>query len=245
MGPVATLPQVAASLYRDCGPFPFGFARGKLKHDPIMLDLLLLGCLSRQDASAARLLDLGCGQGLLFAMLEASARVARDSQIAAGSLPALPIAWTKGFDAASSNVRWGQAMLAGRDQPRLTAEIVVADIRTVDLPVCDIVVAIDVLHYMPHFDQERLLRKIAAALAPGGRLILRVGDAAQARASRISSWVDRVVAAVRGQGRAPLWPRPLADWTRLLQQCGFEATAVKTYRSWWAVNVLLRGDKLN
>jgi SAM-dependent methyltransferase len=240
-----TLHEAAASLYRGCGQFPFRFARGKLKRDPIMLDLLMLGCLSRKDASAARLLDLGCGQGLLFATLEASAHIARDSKFASTSPPALSIAYAQGFDAAPSNVRWGQSMLARRIQPQLAAEIVAADIRTVDLPVCDIVVAIDVLHYLPYVDQERLLRKIAQALTPGGRLLLRVGDAAHARASRVSGWIDRAMAAARGQGRPALWQRPLPDWKMLLQRSGFAATAVKTYRSWWAVNVLVRGDKLN
>ncbi len=237
MSPAPSLHEVVANLYRGCGRFPFHFASGKLKYDPIMTDLLTLGCLSRKDASAARLLDLGCGQGLLFAMLEASARVAQQSQTPVSWPAAPPIAFAKGFDAARADVRWGHAMLANRAQPHLVAEIVVADIRTVDLPACDIVVAIDVLHYMPYADQEGLLRKIAAALAPGGRLVVRVGDAAQSRVSRVSSWVDRAVAA--------LWRRPISGWQRLLQQSGFATTAVKTYRSWWAVNVLVCGDRLD
>jgi len=245
MSPAPTLHEAAANLYRSCGQFPFYFAKGKLKYDPIMTDLLVLGCLSRKSASAARLLDLGCGQGLLFAMLDASARIAQESKVAASSPAAPPIAFARGFDAARSNVRWGQSMLANRAQPHLDAEIVVADIRTVDLPVCDIVVAIDVLHYMPYADQESLLRKVAAALALGGRLVLRVGDAAQSRASRVSGWIDCAVAAVRGQGWPVLWRRPISEWQRLLQQSGFAATAVKTYRSRWAVNVLVCGDKLD
>jgi len=243
MNPAPSLHEVAANLYRGCGRFPFHFARGKLKYDPIMTDLLTLGCLSRKDASAARLLDLGCGQGLLFAMLDASARMAQQSQPPASWPAARPIAFAKGFDAAPADVRRGHAMLVNRTQPHLVAEIVMADIRTLDLPACDIVVAIDVLHYMPYADQEGLLRKIDAALAPGGRLVLRVGDAAQSHASRVSCWVDRAVAAARGQGWPALWRRPISEWQCLLQQSGFAATAVKTYRSWWAVNVLVCGDK--
>jgi len=191
MSPAPTLHEAAASLYRSCGQFPFYFAKGKLKYDPIMTDLLVLGCLSRKSASAARLLDLGCGQGLLFAMLDASARIAPESKVAASSPAAPPIAFARGFDAARSNVRWGQSMLANRAQPHLDAEIVVADIRTVDLPVCDIVVAIDVLHYMPYADQESLLRKVAAALALGGRLVLLVPRRAAGSARAIPPGLSR------------------------------------------------------
>jgi SAM-dependent methyltransferase len=245
MNSAPPLYEAAASLYRSCGRFPFYFAKGKLKYDPIMTDLLKLGCLSSKDASAARLLDLGCGQGLLFATLDASLRIAQESKIAASSPAAPSIAFAKGFDAALSNVRWGHSMLANRAQPHVAAEIVVADIRTIDLPACDIVVAIDVLHYMSYADQESLLRKIAAALTLGGRVVLRVGDAAQSRASRFSGWIDCAVAAARGQGWPALWRRPISEWQRLLQQSGFAATAVKTYRSRWAVNVLVCGDKVD
>ena len=233
--------EIAAELYRNCGRFPFHFARGKFKYDPVMTDLL--ACLSREDSSPVRLLDLGCGQGLLFAMLDASAGLSRSPQ-ACASLPATPpIAYAKGFDSAAASVRWGHSMLANRSQPRIAAEIVLADIRTVDLPACDVVVLIDVLHYMPFAEQETLLRRIAAALVPRGRLVLRVGDAAQSRSSRISRWVDRVVAGVRGQGWRALWLRPMAEWQSLLLHLGFAVTKVKTYRSRWAVNVLVCGDR--
>jgi SAM-dependent methyltransferase len=238
------LHEAAANLYRNCGQFAFHFAKGKLKYDSIMKDLLALDCLSREDAGPARLLDLGCGQGLLFATLDASARITLESKVAAPRPVVLPIAYAKGFDVAPLNVRWGHLMLANRLQPHLVAEIVMADIRTVHLPACDIVVAIDVMHYLPYADQEKLLGRIAMALAPGGRLVLRVGDAAQSRPSRVSCWIDRSVAGVRGQGWRALWSRPIAEWQRLLRQCGFAATTVKTYRSWWAVNVLVCGDKL-
>ena len=239
------LREHASDLYRDCGRFPFHFARGKFKHDPIMADLLALQCLSRADASASRLLDLGCGQGLLFAALDASARLCRDPGHPAAWPAAPPIACARGFDAAPINVRWGRRMLANRAHPHLDAEISVADVRTVELPDCDIVVAIDLMHYMPHADQEKLLRKIAAALAPGGRLLLRVADAAQSRQTRASSLIDRAVSALRGQGWQPLWLRSAAEWHSLLSQLGFAATSIKTYRSPWAVNVLVRGDKLD
>jgi cyclopropane fatty-acyl-phospholipid synthase-like methyltransferase len=153
------------------------------------------------------------------------------------------MAYARGYDAAPASVRWGQSMLANRREANLPAHIEVADVRTLELPACDIIVAIDVLHYMAFAQQEELLARIRAALAPGGRLVLRVGDAAQRRASRVSRWVDRAVARLRGQSGAALWMRPLRDWLSLLQRLGFSVTLVKTYRSWGAVNVLVLADK--
>jgi len=105
------------------------------------------------------------------------------------------------------------------------------------------VVVIDMLQFLSFAEQEALLRRIAAALAPGGRLVLRVGDASHPGASTISRSVDRLVAWARGQGGQVLRLRPVAEWERLLGELGFATIRAKTYRSWAFVNVLLWGDK--
>jgi cyclopropane fatty-acyl-phospholipid synthase-like methyltransferase len=245
MTPAAALVNSAARLYRRSGAFPFRFAQGKLRHDPVVVDILFLNCLSHASQSPIRLLDLGCGQGLLFAVMDASMRQMGGVPCKDGRAGQPAVAYARGYDVAPVNVRWGQSMLANRQQPNFQAQIEVADIRTLELPECDVVVAIDVLHYLSFGEQEKLLLRISEALAPGGRLVLRIGDAEQLRASRISRWVDRVVAKVRGQGWAPLWMRPLLDWQGVLQRLGFAVTQVKTYRSWGSVNVLVVADKCN
>ena len=49
--------------------------------------------------------------------------------------------------------------------------------RTAVLPACDLVVILDVLHYVDPAAQAGVLRRVLDALAPGGRLLLRIGDA--------------------------------------------------------------------
>ena len=65
-----TLLDRATRPYRSAGRFAWKFAQGKLKGDPMFFAMLELGLIPDGD----RLIDLGCGQGLLASwLLEARA----------------------------------------------------------------------------------------------------------------------------------------------------------------------------
>jgi len=81
------------------------------------------------------------------------------------------------------------------------------------------------------------------ALAPKGRLLLRVGDAASRRGFLISQWVDRVVTLTRGHRVPPTWGRPLAEWTRLLRRLGFAVRVLPMSAGTPFANVLLIADR--
>src|SRR3984957_17512537 len=66
--PNAALLDAACEPYRNAGRFAYYFARGKLRADPVYRAILELGLL----LGRARVLDLGCGQGLLGAWLQAA-----------------------------------------------------------------------------------------------------------------------------------------------------------------------------
>src|SRR5580698_9496745 len=66
----AALLDTACEPYRNAGRFAYYFARGKLRADPVYRSILELGLL----LGRARVLDLGCGQGLLAAWLQAAER---------------------------------------------------------------------------------------------------------------------------------------------------------------------------
>jgi 2-polyprenyl-3-methyl-5-hydroxy-6-metoxy-1,4-benzoquinol methylase len=66
----AALLDAASEPYRSVGRFAYYFARGKLRTDPVYRAILEFGLLRGR----ARVLDLGCGQGLLAAWLRAAER---------------------------------------------------------------------------------------------------------------------------------------------------------------------------
>lgn len=204
----------AAALYRPAGRFAYHFARGKLRNDPLFTTLLRLDVIP----DAARLIDLGCGQGLLGAWLHA-ARNYRNRVAAPQSDArfAAQLAEYCGVDQSTREVARAKAALAG-------ARFIEADLRLFDvgtLAPCDVITMFDVLHYLDPVAQQRLLVGAYAALRDTGMLVLRVGDAASASASRWSNAVDLIVCALRGHARARLHRRSIAAWFVLLDGIGF------------------------
>jgi cyclopropane fatty-acyl-phospholipid synthase-like methyltransferase len=199
------------------------------------------GLLERGElADAARIVDIGCGQGLLASLLQAC----RDSAVAGR--------WPVDWPSAPRATDYTGIELMPRDVARaeaatttlaLAPRFVCADMRAAALPPCDAVVILDVLHYVNHDEQATLLARVHAALVPQGRLLLRVGDAASRRGFAVSQWVDRVVTGVRGHRVPPTWGRPVAAWLSLLAELGFDAEPVPMSRGTPFANVLLVATK--
>lgn len=228
----------ASAPYRAAGRFAWHFARGKLGRDPVFRSLLERGDLGAR----ARVLDLGCGQGLLASLLQACADAAAQGRWPA-AWPAAPDARQyTGIELMARDVARAQAALGALS---LAPRFVCADMRTAVLPRCDLVVILDVLHYVDHAAQAQLLARVRAALAGGGRLLLRVGDMDAARGFALSQWVDRVVTTVRGHRAPPTWGRSVRQWRALLRSLGFAVQALPMSRGTPFANVLLVADVID
>ena len=227
----------ASTPYRRCGRFAWGFARGKLAHDPVFRALLEQG----QVSASARVLDIGCGQGLLASLHAACAAMAARGEWPA-SWPAPPLATRyTGIDLMSRDIARAQQAL--RDLPAAPA-FICADMREAGFAACDVVVILDVLHYVDHAAQEAVLQRVHEALSARGRLLLRVGDASRRRGFVISQWVDRMVTRVRGHRAAPTWGRTLPQWQATLHTLGFTVQALPMSRGTPFANVLLVCEKV-
>ena len=184
------------------------------------------------------LLDLGCGQGLLLSLLQ----VAKE-QHAAGR-------WPRGWPAPPSRLALrGIDAHAGRvDIVRralgASVQVEQRDLRGIDLShPCCVVAMIDVLLYLPEGEPERLIRKVAQALDPGGMLLLREPDAGAGLAFRLTqfgSWVD---ALTRGRWRAPIHYRSAGHWNAVLASEGLSIEAQPMSRGTPFANVLFVARK--
>ncbi len=95
-------------------------------------------------------------------------------------------------------------------------QVVHGDIRDVDYPPADAVVILDVLHYLDYTAQERVLRRVRAALLPHGLLLLRIGDATGGAGFALGKALDRTVVLLRRRRWQRLHCRALGDWQALL-----------------------------
>lgn len=224
-----TLLDRATRPYRAAGHFAWRFARGKLKGDPVFFGLLEHGLLP----DGGRLIDLGCGQGLLASWL-LEARALHESGNWPENWPAAPkIEKIWGLELMPKDVTRARAALGDR------AQIDRGDIRTADFGKTDVAIILDVLHYISYEAQEDVLRRIRAALPDGGTFITRIGNAAGGLPFYYSNWVDRVIFFLRGHGIIPIYCRTTSEWLDVLKRCGFEASSMPMHSGTPFCSILL------
>jgi SAM-dependent methyltransferase len=205
----------AAARYREVDGHAYRFARSKLRRDAAFRTLLERGLIPR----GARVLDLGCGQGLLAALLVEAGRAADQGRWPASWPPAPAGATVTGVDLLAADIARARAALDG------AAEFVLGDMRVPPSQTYDIVVFLDTLHYIAPADQVALLGRASACLRAGGTLLLRVHDDAAPLRAALGRWVDRCTSALRGNGFRRVHGRSVADWCAQLEMLGLHTTA--------------------
>lgn len=226
---VRALLRSAARPYLAAGLYPYFFARGKLGYDPVFVSLLRRGAIP----DGARILDLGCGQGVLAAVLVAARR-----QHEAGAWPMgwpAPPSTTQlyGIELQERAATWARIALAD------CASVQTGDLRHTVLPDADAVFILDVLHYLEPEAQQRVLEQVAHSLRAGGTLFMRVADIAAGLRFDFTRVADWFSAMTQGQRVPPQHHRPLADWTAMLHSFGFAVEAEPMSAGTPFANVLL------
>jgi SAM-dependent methyltransferase len=234
------LHEAATVPYKKGGSFAWHFARGKLGRDPVFRGLLERGLIGEAHR---RVVDIGCGQGLFASLLSSMSRMQAAGRWPAEWKPTPAAADYTGIELMPKDVARAEASI-GHLQP--TPRLVCADMCSAALPPCDLVVILDVLHYVDIEAQNDVLQRVRDALRHGGspeaRLLLRVGDASSKRGFAISQWVDRTVTRIRGHKVSPTWGRPLTDWVAVLQRLGFRVQSIPMSEGTPFANVLLVAD---
>lgn len=242
---IEALIDTASRRYLDCGMFAWEFVRGKLRHDPLYFGVVGRGLVATVEADEAKdlkgeeaergvVLDLGCGRGILFSLI-----------LAVHEIGARPPGWLptpKGLRLIGYE---GRPKIAEQAQKALGdhAEISTADLSTAELPRCRMALLLDVLHYLPAQAQEDLLDRVAAALEPGGVLLLRDADAEGGGRYWATRAQERLAALARGDFRQRFHYRSAREWRRLLEARGLVTETAPLSEGTPYANVLVVGRK--
>lgn len=226
---VENLIDAASRPYLAAGRYAYYFARTKLTHDPVFLSLLRSG----RIPDRARILDLGCGHAVLASLLLAAHKKLEDGL--------WPVDWKRppsglqlhGIESWRAAARRAQITLGER------ASILLADLRDASLPDADVVVLIDVLHYLAPDDQVALLRRVSHCLRGGGVLILRVADTHAGWRFRAGVAADMLGSLMTAGVLLPQHHRPIASWMNLLDELGFAPSMEPLNKEKSFANVLL------
>jgi len=209
------LSKTASARYWKTDFFGYFKACGKLRGDPAFAGILREGLLT----GAERILDLGCGQGLLAAWLDA-ARRRNDERPHLWPTdwqpPPRPISF-RGIELQRRDVWRAQVALGSR------ADFEVGDIAEADFGTVDAIVILDVLHYLDAHAQVRVLQRARAALSPAGIMLLRVGDAGSGIRFTVGHCIDWTVMATHYRRRPRMFCRSVPDWQHLLTAMGFRS----------------------
>ncbi len=143
------------------------YARFKYRLDPCYR------AVSSEVPEGSLTVDLGTGLGMLPIVLA----------LLPGERRSIGLEWDPEKLAAA---RQASAGLPG-------VQLIAGDMRTEELPECDVMTLIDVLHYHSIEEQNRLFERCARALRPSGRLIVRETAATRGRTTRLfEAWAVRI-----------------------------------------------------
>lgn len=226
----AALLEEAADRYLVNGLGSWAFAFWKLRLDPMYRAVAARGLLP----PGGRIVDVGCGAGLLFALL----RTAESAHIR-GVLPETWAGPTGAIELHGIDCDTGalaRARLALAD----SASFVAAGS---PLPSAEAILFLDVLHYLEPAEQERLLAEARDALSPGGVLLIRDADAHGGIAFQMVRMSERLRSVLRGRWRERHYYRSAAAWTGHLESLGLRAKAQPMDEGTPFANVLIRAVK--
>ncbi len=221
--------RAAADRYLGTSITAWEFARAKLISDPVYAEVVTGGLLSPGRA----LLDVGCGQGLMLALLSEIKHRSRERSPSEAHAP-------PAFERLIGVELRGRVARIARAALHDDATVLNVDIRHAPLESVSAVMAFDVLHMMSAVDQERLIARLAAALEPEGTMLVREVDASQGWRFRLVHIGNRLKAVVTGHWRQRFRFRGADDWSRLFTAHGFQVQVVPMSRGTPFANVLFQ-----
>jgi len=215
--PVRVKRKDVIGLFREAGFLMKAYLKIKFHICPIL----------RMEAyvpDKGTIVDLGCGNGLFAAILKLGS-------------PARSII---GIDLDARKIAEARKSLG--NVPHLDFRL--GDVAAVEYPPANATTIIDVLYLIPFEAQERILRMCAAALPPGGLLVLKDMDK-QPRWKYAWNMIQETLA-VKIIGftlGSRFFFRRRADYVALLTGLGFTVEIVPLHRGYWYPHILFVAKK--
>lgn len=222
----------------------FHYVRFKLLGDPVAR--LIADIAGDRPAALGEVLDIGTGAGQLPILLLELGRAARvrgfdwdrakidDALRASGGGSGAALPPSSGSPGRSDGPRVASA---------LPAEFWCADAREAELGEADTVLLIDLLHYFRVEEQDAILRRAAAAVRPGGRLLVREADTERGLRSSVTLLEERIFTALRFNRGERVRFRPAREIAALLGQLGFSCETRPAWGKTPFSNVLIVGTR--
>ena len=166
-----------------------------------------------------RIVDLGCGNGVFSNILSMSS----------------PERSILGFDFDEKKLEAAKSVHGTIHGLEFRSGNIVA----MDYPPSDVYSIIDVLYLIPFETQEHVLRKIHAALPPGGTLMLKDMDTYPGWKSVWNSLEETLAVNILGYtlGKG-LFYRSAQDYVGLLEAIGFDVETVRLDKGYWYPHIL-------
>ncbi|MEO5821133.1 MAG: DUF2062 domain-containing protein [Vicinamibacteraceae bacterium] len=208
------LSSEAADRYLGTSLTAWEFARAKLRGDPVYRAVVASDWLPPSGV----FLDVGCGPGLLLALIAETVDGAREGRWPPDGWPAPPV----DLRLHGIELRTRAADLAryalGDDGEIQTGNALDAVLP----PAIDVAAIFDVLHMLDRDVQRPLLARLAAAMPPGAILLVREADAAAGWRFHMVRFGNAITALFRGHLRPRFAFRTAAEWRAELTALGFD-----------------------
>ena len=229
--PLARLWESASDPYLPFSITAWEFARGKLRGDPLYRTTVTAGF----SRGGGTLVDVGCGQGLMLSVLVQAQRQWAEGTWPAGSPPPPRFDRLVGIELRPRIARLARRALSP------AVEVLSSDARDSMPSAADAVLFFDVLHLVPPEDQERLIARAVAVLAPGGTILIREADPSGGWRFMMVRLGNRLKSIVVGRWRQPFHFRTSSAWASLLSREGLHVAVQPLAEGTPFANVLLRG----
>jgi hypothetical protein len=138
--------------------------------------------------------------------------------------------------AASERIRDGEG-------GKLPVTFDMGDAREARVPEADTVLLIDLLHYFALPEQDAILRRAAAAVRAGGRIVVREADTERGLRSFVTLLEERFFTFIRFNRGERVAFRPARDIAAILSEAGLDSRVAPAWGKTPFSNVLIVGER--